>query len=240
MSHEFDRYAAQYADALQQGLALTGESQDFFAEGRVRWVRHRWQQRDPLGMLDRQDSPRAEPLSILDYGCGTGGTSRIFLEQFNHCNFWGIDSSPASIAQANRRFANSQCRFVTTAAGSSLPAVDLVYCNGVFHHIEPSERSGVVGKIRELLKPGGWFCLWENNPWNPGTRMVMKRIPFDRDAIPLTSRESKTLLQQAGFRIVRVDYCFYFPRSLAILRPLEPFLCRLPLGGQYCVFGEKS
>lgn len=240
MSQEFDRYAEQYADALQQGLALTGESQDYFAQGRVRWVRKRWQQAHSQDSSNRQSAAVDEPLSILDYGCGTGGTSQIFLEHFGLCDFWGIDSSAASIAQANHRFANNQCRFVTTAAESSLPSVDLVYCNGVFHHIEPSERRGVVEKILQRLKPGGWFCLWENNPWNPGTRMVMKRIPFDRDAIPLSSRESKTLLRQAGFRIVRLDYCFYFPRSLAILRTLEPYLCRLPLGGQYCVIGEKN
>jgi hypothetical protein len=40
----------------------------------------------------------------------------------------------------------------------------------------------------------------ENNPWNPGTRYVMSRIPFDRDAIPLTPSAARHLLKRAALR----------------------------------------
>ena len=54
--------------------------------------------------------------------------------------------------------------------------------------ITSSLRSGrnALRCIRRLLRPNGIFALWENNPWNPGTRLVMRRIPFDRDASLLT------------------------------------------------------
>src|SRR5262245_44355393 len=81
--------------------------------------------------------------------------------------------------------------------------VDLVYCNGVFHHIPVGRRAAVIDYIYRSLRPGGLFSLWENNPWNPGTRYVMSRIPFDRDAIMLTAPETRRLLVAGRFEILR-------------------------------------
>ena len=67
----------------------------------------------------------------------------------------------------------------------------------------------------------------------------MSRIAFDRDAITLTSSEAKKLLKAAGFAILRTDYLFVFPRSLKVLRSLEPLMSRLPFGTQYQVLCQK-
>jgi len=56
--------------------------------------------------------------------------------------------------------------------------------------------------ILGALKPGGLFAFWENNPWNPGTRIVMSRIPFDRDAEIISPPAAKRLLRRAGFSIL--------------------------------------
>ncbi len=90
------------------------------------------------------------------------------------------------------------------------------------------------------LRPGGYFAFWENNPWNPGTRWIMSRTPIDRDAITISPREARRLLQSTGFRVLSVDSLFYFPRSLGWFRPLEKALTRLPLGGQYLALCVKD
>ena len=79
------------------------------------------------------------------------------------------------------------------------------------------------------------MAFWENNPWNPGTRYVMSRIPFDRDAITLTPPEARRMLQAGGFDILRTDFLFIFPRVFSWFRGVEPFLVQLPLGAQYQV-----
>lgn len=93
--------------------------------------------------------------------------------------------------------------------------------------------------VRAALRPGGYFAFWENNPWNPGTVAIMRRIPFDRDAIMISPTEARRLLGAAGFEVVSVDSLFYFPRMLSWLRPLEPALSRLPLGGQYLALARR-
>jgi SAM-dependent methyltransferase len=117
--------------------------------------------------------------------------------------------------------------------------IDLAFCNGVFHHIPLNRRDEAVSYIRDALRPGGMFAFWENSPWNPGTRYVMSRIPFDRDAITLTPPEARTLLARNGFEIVRTDFLFVFPRVLSWLRVLEPHLSSLPLGAQYQILARR-
>src|SRR5262249_13810645 len=107
------------------------------------------------------------------------------------------------------------------------------------HHVPVSERTKVVAYIARALRPGGLFALWENNPWNPGTRYIMSRIPFDRDAVTLTPPETQRLLSTGGFSNVLADFRFVFPRLFGWLRWTEPFMSRLPLGAQYLVLGRK-
>ncbi len=86
----------------------------------------------------------------------------------------------------------------------------------------------------------GCLRFFENNPLNPGTRYVMSRIPFDRDAITLTPWNARALLRSAGFDILGTDYLFYFPKVLSALRKVEPLLAKLPFGAQYLVLCRKS
>jgi SAM-dependent methyltransferase len=118
--------------------------------------------------------------------------------------------------------------------------VDLVYCNGVFHHIPLGERNSSLDYIRRCLRPGGIFALWENNPWNPGTRYVMSQCSFDQDAIAIPATEAKHLLQALGFQVISVHYLFFFPRFLKLFRSLEPLFSRLPFGAQYQILGKKA
>ncbi len=67
----------------------------------------------------------------------------------------------------------------------------------------------------------------------------MSRIPFDRDAITLLPGQSRRLLSTAGFRVLRTDFLFYFPKLLAGLRPVERYLSSIPLGAQYLVLCQK-
>jgi SAM-dependent methyltransferase len=117
--------------------------------------------------------------------------------------------------------------------------LDLAYCNGVFHHIPLHEREAAVGYVYRAVRPGGLFALWENHPWNPGTRYVMSKCVFDKDAIVLTPSESRRLLTGQGFQVLRTDFAFIFPRTLKALRPLEKWLHKLPLGAQYQVLARK-
>ncbi|HEV8608240.1 MAG TPA: class I SAM-dependent methyltransferase, partial [Tepidisphaeraceae bacterium] len=152
----------------------------------------------------------------------------------------GADVSAKSLDVAIAAHASARTQFHLMKDYEPQSNIDLIFCNGVFHHIPPAERPDAMNYISRCLRPGGLFALWENNPWNPGTRYVMSKIPFDRDAITLSPLTSRRMLKRANFQLLRTDFRFYFPRFLKFLRPLEILGLKFPLGSQYLVLGRKA
>jgi len=226
-SSEFDQYAGDYESALQQGLSVSGESAEYFARARMKWLAKR---------LLSMHFPLKESVAV-DFGCGTGNSVEYLLSVLRCSHVVGLDTSEDSLEVARGRY-DARTVFMMPQYFSET-SVDLVYCNGVFHHIPIAERGSAVGSIFRMLRPGGCFAFWENNPWNPGTRYVMSRIPFDRDAVTLSIPTARELLSNAGLKIACTDSCFYLPRSLGWLRWMEPLLCKLPLGAQYLILAFK-
>jgi predicted TPR repeat methyltransferase len=222
----FDSYADRFEEALDTALATTGEDSGYFARGRIAWLRR---------CLDRQN---VRPRTVMDFGCGTGSATPHLLDVLGADSILGVDVSARSLSVAASRWASGRARFAAIETGRPA-ACDLVFCNGVFHHIAVPDRPTALAYIYDALVAGGWFAFWENNPWNPGTRYVMGRCAFDRDAIMLSPLEARALVRRQGFEIVRTDFLFVFPRALRALRRLEPALSRLPLGGQYQVLCRK-
>ena len=219
-SNEYDRM-------LSGGLRLSGEDKRFFMEGRVRNLR---------GELPAGFAPRR----ILDFGCGTGETSRLLAEMFPESRVLGIDTASGALAYAEATHSSDRTSFRLLCDLSPKGDFDLCYSNGVFHHIHPRQRLETVELIHRTLAPGGYFALFENNPWNPGTRLAMRRIPFDRDAVPQSALETCRLLRAGGFaQSSPARYLFHLPRFLAFLRFSERWLARVPLGAQYYVLAKK-
>jgi SAM-dependent methyltransferase len=224
---EFDQFADNYDECLEQALAASGESKEFFAHGRVEW----------LAKCLREYRHRAR--YVLDYGCGIGDTSGLLQELLQCESLVGLDVSERSLGRARRDYGSANCRFLSFSEYPPDGSVDVAYCNGVFHHIPVADRTGSVEYIYRCLRPGGLFALWENNPWNPGTQYVMYRCKFDRDAVKISPPEAARLLRKGGFEVLRTDYRFFFPHFLKPLRLLERSMARIPFGGQYQVLVRK-
>ena len=224
---EFDRFAEGYDAALERGISVSGEDKDFFARGRVR------------GLARQLERQAFRPARVLDFGCGTGSATPHLLGLPGVEHLRGVDISAASIAVAQRSHASARAVFSTGDAFAPDGTYDLAFCNGVFHHIPLAERAGAIDYVRRCLRPGGLFALWENNPWNPGTQLVMARIPFDRDAIKLSPPVARRLVVAGGFEPLGTTFQFVFPAALSALRPLEAALSAWPLGAQYQVLARR-
>jgi SAM-dependent methyltransferase len=224
----FDRHADTYDADLNQALSVSGEEKEFFARGRVQWLS------DCLRRLGHESK------SAIDYGCGIGDTSILLRELLGLKSVVGLEVSERSLEIAKSRHPANDCQFLSFAGYRPQADIDVVYCNGVFHHIPPAERPAAVDYVYRSLKPGGVFALWENNPWNPGTRYVMSQCVFDHDAVPIVPPEARRLLRGGGLRIISTDYLFFFPRFLKALRFSEPLLKAIPVGAQYQVLCRKE
>jgi SAM-dependent methyltransferase len=224
---EFDAYAAEYDAALAEGLRFTLADKTFYARERIEWLR----ESAAAAGVTRVDR-------VLDFGCGDGDAAPLLRAVLGARDVVGVEVSPAMLARARTRHPWAQFELID--ALPTLGAFDVAYCNGVFHHIAVAERAAAVRRVRDALRIGGVFGLWENHPWNPGTRYVMSRVSFDRDAIMLSPPETRRLLRANGLRTLRTDHRFIFPGGLAVLKPVERLLSRLPIGGQYQVLARRE
>ncbi|MBA3652803.1 MAG: methyltransferase domain-containing protein [Actinobacteria bacterium] len=222
MSELFDD-PESYDDMLERGLKLSGESKDFFIRGRLEHLRRRLPQ-------------DARPKRILDFGCGVGDASAVLAGMFPDASVVGVDVAAAAVQRADATLGSDRVAFGTLNLLDRSEPFDLCYVNGAFHHIAVDERATVMGTIHGATRPGGILAVFENNPWSIPARMVMRRIPFDADAVMLRARELAELARRAGFsKVLPVRYLFVFPKALRRLRVVERALEPLPLGAQYGV-----
>jgi SAM-dependent methyltransferase len=225
---EFDESARDYEALFKPWLRIAGASRDYFAQSRLHW----------LSSLLREQ--KIAPRRVMDFGCGTGMSLRLLLDILNAEQVIGLDTSEESLAVVRESAGDLPVQLATPAKYLPRQDLDLVYCNGVFHHIPVAERPAIVDYIYRCLRPGGLFALWENNPWNPMHAFAMKHSKIDENAIPLPPPESCRLVASARFRVIRTDYLFFFPGYLSWLHPLEKRLNKVPLGAQYQVLARKE
>src|SRR5207247_7016173 len=136
-------YAGHYDNALNQGLSLAGEPKEYCAHQRVRWLAARL---SDLGV---------QPSHVLDYGCGTGGTSLELLEQLHARMVVGVDASRESLDVARKVHATPRLQFKDMSDLEPSGQFEVVYCNGVFHHVEPEQRLDALGYVHRSLSEGG-------------------------------------------------------------------------------------
>lgn len=220
---EFDQYAKQYdqlvGEAIPEGLNEDG----YFAEYKIALVATR------LGAK--------KPGRILDFGCGAGRSLPYLDQYFPESELWGYDVSPVSLKIAAERVPRAKL-FSNWDAIADMH-FDAIVAANVFHHIPPDQRLQMLARCRESLSVGGQMFLFEHNPLNPATRWIFERCPFDANAEMLGLKTALDLIREAGFHSEQHGYTLFFPRPLAFMRGLEPWLTLLPLGAQYYVQAAK-
>lgn len=226
---EFDKIASTYTENIKPWIRLTGESVEFYAQERLKTI---------ANQLKLQ---KFFPRTIMDYGCGVGiATPYLFNEFGNQISITGIDVSTESLNIAKSRFSSENSDFHTVNEYLPGQTVDLVFCNGVFHHIPRSKRIDALHFIYASLKIGGFFAFWENNPYNPIMKYNMKHAEIDKNANPIILQDAKNMILNEGFSEIMHGYFFMFPNFLKIFRPLESFFSKIPLGAQYIILLQKQ
>jgi SAM-dependent methyltransferase len=236
---EFDKHAKDYGGGMEHPLKrIAGSSLDQYIAVKARWLLPR------LDLYGRhQGIPTAE-LSLLDYGCGDG----IFLRHLSALGFdgplTGCDISGAMLETARKRWdSGDEPRWISLSSDrppGEPNSVDFVTLSAVLHHIDPLARAPVIEQIKHVIKPGGYLIIFEHNPWNIVTRIVVASTAIDQDAILLSSREATRIVQAAEMDTKELEYLLFFPPRIKPLHRLERNLRRIPLGGQFALSAQKK
>lgn len=227
MKAEFDEYARDYERLLKDPIRERFASgSDFF----------HWRKWILLQRVLKNAGLSAENLSWLDIGCGKGELLQFGAPAFREA--WGCDPS----AEMLRACVGAHTRLQTD---SRLPfddeSFDVVTAACVYHHLSAADRPVLTAEARRVLRKGGFFVIFEHNPWNPATRLIVSRTPVDADAELLTARACRRLLREAGLSKPDTAYYLFVPERLfRAASGIESALEKVPFGGQYAVWGRRD
>jgi SAM-dependent methyltransferase len=228
MAHtDYDRYRDRYRAELDHAVSFAGTSHDFFTRAKA----------EELVRLARLHLGDPARLEALDVGCGIGLTDRHLASRFRALT--GTDVSPGVLETAARE--NPGVRYVLAERGR-LPfddrAFDLAFAICVVQVVAPEDRPRFVAELARVTRTGGLVVVFEHNPYNPLTRLVVRRCEFEEDARMLGMAEAEHLLQENGVTPVDRGFLLLFPSRRRRVLAVERALRRLPLGAQYFVAGR--
>jgi len=227
---EFDKFADEYRALTSNSIRLWGDNASFYAEYKVK---------------DAARSASGRPWKtgarVLDFGAGIGTSVPYLTKYFPGSELVCLDVSRKSL-EVGESLYSSHARFVWFDGGDipfDSKSFDLVFSACVFHHIEQAEHQRLLREMHRVLASGGLLMLFEHNPYNPLTVHVVNTCPFDENAVLIPAGTLRATVEEAGFSDVKRCYRLFFPRFMSVFRPLETFLCWLPMGAQYFVKGKK-
>lgn len=109
----------------------------------------------------------ARGAAVLDVGCGTG--SHLAIYQRFGCRLYGIDLSPAMLAQAQARL--GEAADLRLGDATQLPydqgVFDLVIAMLALHEMEPEAQSAALREMSRVMAPDGHMLLIEFHPGRP-------------------------------------------------------------------------
>jgi SAM-dependent methyltransferase len=226
---DYDRYRDRYSEELDQAVSFAGASHEFFTRAKA----------EELVRLAQRHLGDPARLEALDVGCGIGLTDRHLTGRFRALT--GTDVSPGVLETAARE--NPGVRYELAERGR-LPfddgAFDVAFAVCVVQVIAPRERPRFVAELARVTRPGGLVVVFEHNPYNPLTRLVVRRCEFGEDARMLGMAAAKRLLQENGVVPVDRGFLLVFPSRRERVLAVERLLRRFPIGAQYYVAGRPA
>ncbi len=95
------------------------------------------------GSGDVSNACNLPPGALIEFGCGTGSNVPFLIELAGATSVVGIDTSESRLRSPGTNWDHRK-RSSWLSEYEAPGKTDLVFCNGVFHHIPPADRATAV------------------------------------------------------------------------------------------------
>jgi 2-polyprenyl-3-methyl-5-hydroxy-6-metoxy-1,4-benzoquinol methylase len=148
---------------------------------------------------------KSEQISFLDIGCGIGRDINFISSIFNNFTMRGIDISSKAIKQAIKLNSNKDNVKFECMDWKDLDDTqyDIIYISGVYHFFDLANRSAFILKIKNILKPNGYFFL--STLSSNDTQYYGKGVPVKNDP---NSFQSQYFIHFCSEKELREDFKF--------------------------------
>ena len=221
----FDNNAQNYKDIVSKNMGIVNGGSDYLCEYKIK--------------LTRQFTGKVD--SVLDFGAGIGLLQNHIHKYFHDASqYYASDISLKSLESLGMRFPDV-IKLESEKVFKNKYSLIIVSC--VLHHVERKERKHLLSRLINCLKPGGTLAIFEHNPRNPFTQLVVKTCPIDKGVTLISRSQLIRWFHELEYSPrITSGYSVFFPDFLKFARRLEsiPRFNLLPLGAQYFTFFVKA
>ena len=149
----------------------------------------------------------------VEFGCGTGYFTRVIARNAKHVTATDISPLMIDVARSKLKSYDNVTLLVQNSESTTLPAdaYDTALMANMLHTLDDPVKA--LKECRRVLKPGGTLLII--NYTEEGMSRVERTLLFFRFALrfgfpprknwPITSEKLRSFLDEAGFRIERMD-----------------------------------
>ena len=164
--------------------------------------------------------PKEAGVSILDLGCGTGLELGYYFAVNPSAKVTGIDLAPGMLSALKAKFPDKQLELIQGSYFNvpfGVEKYDAAVSVESLHHFTKAEKVPLYCKLREALKPGGYFILTDyfslSDEEERAHRRELLRLKAEQGIkdeefyhydTPLTVEHEMEALNQAGFTKVEI------------------------------------
>jgi ubiquinone/menaquinone biosynthesis C-methylase UbiE len=225
----YDEFRDRYVDDLDAAVGFSGKDHAFFTRRKA----------TELLELAERHVAAAHTLNVLDVGCGIGLTDAFLAGRV--ARLTGVDVGPGVLERAAAR--NPDVHY-ELSDGENLPfgdgIFDVTFCASVVQVLPPERRVVFLDELRRVTSDRGMVVVFEHNPYNPLTRVVVRRFSHGHDVHMLPARQLVDLAERAGLAVLERAHILLLPSESRAAQTLERRLERLPLGAQYVVAARPA
>lgn len=220
-------YGREYRDRVKQAISFAGLDHDVFVEIKAK----------ELLEIALDHLGDTATIAMLDVGCGIGLMHPYIAGRVARLE--GADVSASAIEEAAR--VNLSVRYVCSS-GAALPhadgSFDLVFGSCVLQMVPERRWGRIVEEMARVVRDGGLVVIFEHNPWNPLTRLAVRRWSESSSSlVPLGGLQR--LVGAMRLEVIESRTIALFPSTRSRLRALERRLGFVPLGAQYVVVARR-
>lgn len=224
-SEFFDGLSEEYETAVRKGTGIVAGKDDYLCRYKVD--------------IAKEICPR--PKTILDFGAGIGLSQKYLHEKFPESDYFATDTSEQSLNLLRARYPGVTTKETQKVFDEDLNTYDLIFVSCVFHHIAPKSRENVLKSLIKCLSPKGSLIIFEHNPFNPLTQLIVKTSPIDKGVKLLRMSELLQMCKQFKNISSEGAYTVFFPSFLKSLRRYEKkHLKHVMLGAQYYIHMQRQ
>lgn len=187
----YDAHVAQSYDADRFGLLAGGRN-------------------TAAAQVERRAGELGDVRAVVDLALGTGESIVAIRDLFPGARLYGVDVAAAMIEIARRKLDVTAFHDDALSIGKHLPAasVDLALVHFLTTYVD---ARAVLGKAREVLRPGGHVSLVSGvmEAWQNLQAVALRLIPRERllelSPAPETAEHVAAIVREQGFEIVEME-----------------------------------